>query len=220
MPVRSLILLLWVSAFVVVCLVCVLCVSCVCLLLRLVCIWVCLCVFLPGCASMPCVRLSRRVRRCAPVPLALVQPDENAYKAAIIACSGANQWGRALSIFRTFRRATSAAGGAATYGGGMQGGTATSPIIATDGASAATAEAVVPGTAIYNAVIAACGRGLYTEEALGFFAEMAELGVPRDEVRSTNTEPPMHRCCYAGYLLGQATQKAVVMDGLVFSIRL
>lgn len=79
------------------------------------------------------------------------QPDEASYKAAIIACSGANQWERALGLFRGFQRATPA----------------------------------VPGTATYNAVITACARGLYTEEALAFFREMAERGVPRDEVRDT-----------------------------------
>lgn len=81
------------------------------------------------------------------------QPDEGSYKSAIIACSGANQWERALGLFRSFRRATSA----------------------------------VPGTAMYNAVITACARGLYTEEALAFFREMAERGVPRDEVRDPSS---------------------------------
>lgn len=43
------------------------------------------------------------------------QPDEGSYKAAIIACSGANQWERALALFRSFQRATTAVPGTAMY---------------------------------------------------------------------------------------------------------
>ena len=39
-----------------------------------------------------------------------------------------------------------------------------------------------PGTATYNVAIAACARGLQTEEALSLLMEMSARGVPRDEV--------------------------------------
>ncbi|CAM9817139.1 unnamed protein product [Ectocarpus sp. 4 AP-2014] len=96
-----------------------------------------------------------------------IEPDEYCYKAAIIACSAANKWGRALDLFRRFQRATDGTGGA-------------SPPSAA-GAAGDKAEGVAPGTAIYNAVITACARGLFTEEALAFFLEMGERGVCRDE---------------------------------------
>ncbi|CBN78462.1 conserved unknown protein [Ectocarpus siliculosus] len=100
-----------------------------------------------------------------------IEPDEYCYKAAIIACSAANQWGRALDLFRRFQRATDGIGGA-------------SPPAAA-GAAGDNAKGFAPGTAIYNAVITACARGLFTEEALAFFLEMGERGVRRDEVTYT-----------------------------------
>ncbi|CAM9402970.1 unnamed protein product [Ectocarpus sp. 13 AM-2016] len=96
-----------------------------------------------------------------------IEPDEYCYKAAIIACSAANQWGHALDLFRRFQRATDGTGGA-------------SPPAAA-GAAGDKAEGIAPGTAIYNAVITACARGLFTEEALAFILEMGERGVRRDE---------------------------------------
>lgn len=108
------------------------------------------------------------------------QPDEYSYRAAIVACSGANQWERALGLFRRFQRA---APGGSTGRGGPLGGGAALPRAATGAATAAAKVAAVPGTATYNAVITACARGLFTEEALEFFLEMAERGVPQDEVR-------------------------------------
>lgn len=39
-----------------------------------------------------------------------------------------------------------------------------------------------PGTATYNVAIAACARGLQTQEALSLLMEMSARGVPRDEV--------------------------------------
>ncbi|CAM9318657.1 unnamed protein product [Scytosiphon promiscuus] len=117
-----------------------------------------------------CGRYREAVMLLEQMPEEDIEPDENTYKAAIIACSGANQWGRALSIFRTFRRASSVGSGGEASGRGRRG-----------GAASGSTGTVVPGTAIYNAVITACARGLYTGEALEFFAEMGELGVPRDE---------------------------------------
>ncbi|CAM9253487.1 unnamed protein product [Hapterophycus canaliculatus] len=132
-----------------------------------------------------CGRYREAVMLLEQMPEEDIEPDENAYRAAIIACSGANQWGRALALFRNFRRAAAGGGGSEAIGGGrMREGVAPRPAVtagAAGAAAAATAEAVVPGTAIFNAVITACAKGLYTEEALGFFVEMAELGVPRDE---------------------------------------
>eukprot|EP00903_Cladosiphon_okamuranus_P018240 g16779.t1 len=95
-----------------------------------------------------CGRYREAVMLLEQMPEEDIEPDEGSYKAAIIACSGANQWERALALFRGFQRATT----------------------------------VVPGKAMYNAVITACARGSYSEEALAFFREMAERGVPRDEV--------------------------------------
>lgn len=113
---------------------------------------------------LPCVHF----RLClASLLFFSLQPDEYCYKAAIIACSAANQWGSALDLFRRFQRATDGTGGASPRAAG-----------------AAGDKGGVPGTAIYNAVITACGRGLFTEEALAFFLEMGERGVPRDEVRA------------------------------------
>lgn len=102
------------------------------------------------------------------------QPDEYCYKTAIIACSAANQWGRALDLFRRFQRATD---------GTDRGALPPAP------AAGGKGKGNVPGTAIYNAVITACARGLFTEEALAFFLEMGERGVPRDEVRAAAQRP-------------------------------
>ncbi|CAM9984248.1 unnamed protein product, partial [Ectocarpus fasciculatus] len=101
-----------------------------------------------------------------------IEPDEYCYKTAIIACSAANQWGRALDLFRRFQLATD---------GTDRGALPPAP------AAGGKGKGNVPGTAIYNAVITACARGLFTEEALAFFLEMGERGVPRDEVTYTAT---------------------------------
>lgn len=142
----------------------------------------------------------RQLKSCAHTPpspapvlplfLVLQQPDEFVCNAAIVACSNANQWERALALFRSIQQAggdgsgrgggnfdrsemTGVRGHEEDAGCGRIGGLGTGPT---------TTGKVMPGTATYNAAITACARGLRTEEALSLLREMAEQGVPRDEV--------------------------------------
>lgn len=119
------------------------------------------------------------------------QPEEDAYNSAIAACTGANEWQRALALFRRMQELCDCSGdgiGGKTEKCNRDGGVdydAFSPI-----------GRAKPGTATYNVAIAACARGLQTEEALSLLMEMSTRGVPRDEVMTTsNFHSGWLACC-------------------------
>lgn len=108
-----------------------------------------------------------------PPPAVSVNPakqyDEYTYNAAIAACSVANNWQKAIELFRAMDRGEirGARGERSGPGGGRQGIRGRTPRA---------------GTVSYNAAITAYSRALQPKEALALLEEMKDRGVPRDEV--------------------------------------